>query len=111
VSYLATTRGALLRGTTKDALGDESDASTVVANFDDFPVGLVERSKAVYDPASGERRTVRVVIARVPSNLPVLDGDRLRDNRTGIIYPIGESTSVPRGLSGQSSLTLDLTGA
>lgn len=109
MTYLATTRGALMRGSTTNATGDEvDDTGAPVAGWDDFPVGLVEKSKAVYDPASGTRRTVRVVAARVPVALPVAEGDRLRDNRTGIIYAIVEQVVVPRSLAGQSSRTLDL---
>jgi hypothetical protein len=112
VSYLATTRAALLRGSSVDGLGDEvDDNGTELVGFADFPAAITEKSRAVYDPATGERRTVRVVTGRVPADLPVQDGDRIRDNRTGIIYPIGEYTLVPRNLAGQSSLTLDLTGS
>lgn len=109
MTYLATTRGALLRGTTTNATGDEVDGpGVVVGGWGDFPVGLVEKSKAVYDPATGTRRTVRVLAGRVPPKLPVLEGDRLRDNRTGVIYIIREHVAVPRSLAGLASLTLDL---
>lgn len=109
---MATTRAALVRGTTINALEDEvDDNATPVEGFDDFAAAITETSRAVYDPASGERRTVRVVTGRVPANLPVQDGDRIRDNRTGTIYPIGEFTLVPRSVAGQSSLTLDLTSS
>lgn len=110
MGYLATTRGAILRGTTTDALGDEIDANggTPLIGFVDMPVGLVETSKDVYVPATGTRRTVRKLIARVDPRYVPLEGDRLRDNRTGTIYAIDEHVAVPRSLAGQSSLTLDL---
>ena len=109
MSYLATTRGALLRGSTVDH-GDviDDNGGAPVVGFADFPVGLIETSKAVYDPATGTRRTVRVYKARVPSNMTLEEGDRLRDNRTGSIYAIDEFVHVPRSIAGQASLTLDL---
>lgn len=122
MSFLATTRVAVLRGTTESPLGDEvetNDATAVVAALADIPASLIEKSKSVYDPASGARRTVRVITCRVPVSVghpatgePTVveleEGDRIRDNSTGRIYAFAEYVAVPRALSGQSSLTLDL---
>lgn len=105
---LATTRAALLRGTTTDALGDEVDEPTVVRGFGSVPVSLIERSRNVQDPSTGTWRTVAYLVARVPANLPVQDGDRLRDLRTGVIYTFDDSTAIPRGIGGLSSRTLEV---
>lgn len=122
MSFQANTRVAILRGTTTTALGDEADdnsAGAVVPALADMHASLIERGRSVYDPASGTRRTVRVITCRVPVSTPhpdtgeptpvaILEGDRVRDNRTGRIYAFTEGVSVPRSLAGQSSLTLDL---
>lgn len=122
MTFQANTRVAILRGASENALGDEvdsNDAGSVVPAYADMPAGLVERSKSVYDPASGTRRTVRVITCRIPVSVghpdtgvptPVVleEGDRVKDTRTGRIYAFAESTTVARSLAGQSSLTLDL---
>lgn len=124
MTFLATTRVAILRGTVEDALGDEVDDNgtldeAIVDGLSDIPASLIETSKAVYDPASGTRRTVRVIACELPTAVghpdtgertPVAlwDGDRIKDNVTGRIYAIDESVHIPRSLAGMSSLTLDL---
>lgn len=123
MTFLATTRVAVLRGTSESPLGDEVDSNdpvvNAVAGLASIPASLIERSKAVYDPASGQRRTVRVVTCRLPVavahpetgvRVPVAleADDRIVDLTTGRIYAFDDSTHVPRSLAGQASLTLDL---
>lgn len=111
MTYLATTRGSILRGSTEDhgdIIDDNSD-DALLEGFTDMPVGLIEKRRTVLDPVSGERRTVRWYAARVPTRYQPEEGDRLRDNRTGIVYSISEHVRVPRSLAGQASLTLDCT--
>jgi hypothetical protein len=104
---LATTRGALMRGTTTDDLGDETDDNTTpVEGFDDFPMSLLEHERGEFDPASNAWRTVRELVARVPSNVPVDDGDRIKDLRDDAIYAVDGFRSTPRGLSGRASITM-----
>lgn len=107
---IATTRGALLRGTpTTDALGDviDDDASPVVG-FEDFPASIIERSRREFDEASNAWRTVRYFAGRVPSSIPVKAGDRIRDNRDGAIFVVDEVERMARGLSGRASVTLTM---
>lgn len=122
MTLVANTRVAILRGSSENDLGDEVDnnsAGQIVAAYADMPASLIERSKSVYDPASGARRTVRVITCRVPvsvghpdTGVPTAvvleEGDRVKDTRTGRIYAFSEDTAVPRSLAGMSSLTLDL---
>lgn len=107
---IATTRGALLRlvsGT--DGYGDEADDNL---NADplhkDFPLSLIERDVDEFDRASGEWRTVRKLTGRVPSNVPIDDGYRIKDLRDGAIYAVDGFTRTPRGLSGRSSISMQL---
>lgn len=104
----ATTRAALLRGSTTDALGDEIEGVVVVAGFADFPVSIIERDSREFDPASNTWRTVRKLTGRVSTRVPVQPGDRLRDLRDSKIYAIDAIGGTPRGISGRSSVTLKL---
>lgn len=122
MTFLATTRVAVMRGTSTNPLGDEVDDTgdeAIVPELRDIPAALTERSRDVYDPASGTRRTVRIVTCRLPAVIghpdtgvrtPVAleDGDRVKDITTGRIYALNESVYVPRDPAGMTSLTLDL---
>lgn len=105
---IATTRAALLRGTTADALGDEIDDATVVAGFENFPMSIIEREAREFDPDSNTWRTVRKLVGRTSARITPAPGDRIKDHRDGVIYSIGEITRTARGLSGRSSVTMGL---
>ena len=105
---LATTRGAILRGTTLDEFKEPIDSDTPVAGLDDIPVAITEVSRDVFDPAEGTYRTVRKLIGRIPAGILVQDGDRLRDNVTGEIFIIDEDERTRRSISGRASVTLSL---
>ena len=111
MTFVATTRIAVLRGSADNGLGDLVDDNTdaaIVPALADVPAGLVEKMRDVYDPATGVRRTVRVVACRVRPGLAILEGDRIKDKATGRVYALRERTPVRRSLAGQSSLLLDL---
>lgn len=106
---LATTRAAVLRGTTTDVFGQTVDDDTAtVPGLTDFPAAIVERSVDIFDPADGTLRSVRKLTGRIPGNIVLQDGDRLKDLRTGIIYIIDEDERQPRSISGRASVTLSL---
>lgn len=111
MSFLATTRGAVLRGSTTNDLGDEVASDTVAPGLGDLPLSIIERSREVFDQSTGTPRTVRTIAARLPPTVQLEDGDRIRDNRTGLIYAIDGATRTPRGIAGTEtfSLTLRLT--
>lgn len=107
----ATTRGAVLRGSAAapDEFGEPVDDNTTpAAGYDDLPLAITERGRTVFDPSTGEPRTVRKITGRLPGYVVLQEGDRVRDNRTMIVYTIEEHESQPRSVSGRSSLTLDL---
>lgn len=110
MTALATTRAALIRGgVTEDALGDEiENNATPLVEWSDFPVSIIERDVNEFDDASNTWRTVRRHRARVPGNLPVEYGDRIRDNRDGIVYAIDSIRRAPRSLAGRAYATLML---
>lgn len=106
---IATTRGALVRGTiTQDEYGDDVQSDDVVVGFEDFPLSLIERDVSEYDRSSGEWRTVRKLTGRTSARIPVDDGDRIKDLRDGAIYAVDGFTATPRGLSGRSSVSMQL---
>lgn len=105
---IATTRGVLLRGSAKDALGDEIDDGAVVAGFADFAVSIVEKSRREFDEASNAWRSVRYYAGRVSTLVPVKAGDRIKDNRTAEVFTVGEVKRMARGLSGRGSVTLTM---
>ncbi len=80
----------------------------LVGDWSDFPLSLIEKTTREQDPATNLWRTVRYFAARVPSNLPVDDGDRIRDNRDGAVYAIDSFRREPRSLAGRASTTLKL---
>lgn len=105
---VATTRAALIRGTTTDDLGDEIDGASVVPGFSDFPISIIEREAREYDPDSNTWRTVRKLYGRTSWRITPAPGDRIKDLRDDVVYAIGEITRTARGLSGRSSVTMGL---
>lgn len=107
---VATTRATLLRGAPgEDALGDEiEDNATAVTGFEDFPISIIERDSRDFDEASQTWRSVKRLVGRAAGNLPAVPGDRIRDNRDGVIYAVGEIERTARGLAGRSSVTMKL---
>lgn len=106
---IATTRGALLRGTTTDALGDEVPGGQEVAGFGDFPIAITDTSGNEYDEASNAWRFVRKYTGRVSSRVAVRAGDQIRDNVTGNVYAVREVYPTRRSISGRSTVTMSLT--
>lgn len=106
---VATTRAALLRGSTTDGLGDEVDTNGApVAGFDDFPISIIEKDGTEFDQASNAWRSVTKLTGRAAANLPVVEGDRIKDLRTGAIYAVDSTRTTPRSISGRSSVTMKL---
>lgn len=91
-----------------DASESILETRTLLADYSDFPVSIIETSRREYDEASNTWRSVRYYSGRVSSNVPAKAGDRIRDNRDGSIYTVEEVERVPRGLSGRASVTLTM---
>lgn len=110
-SVLATTRLAVYRGTSENALGDiDDDNETPVPGLESIGASLIERSKRVQDPATGIWRSIPYLKARlVNPQLDVREGDRVRDLSTGDLMTVDSITRTARSLAGAASLTLDLT--
>lgn len=105
---VATTRAALLRGSSTDGLGDEVDTATPVAGFEDFAVSIIEKDATEFDQASATWRSVQKLIGRAAADVPVDEGDRIKDLRDGRIYAVDNVRRTPRSISGRSSVTMKL---
>ncbi len=106
---VATTRAALLRGSTTDDLGDEVDTNAApVPGFEDFPISIIEKDGHDFDPASNAWRSVQKLIGRAAADVPVDEGDRIKDLRDGRIYAVDNVRRTARGFSGRSSVTMRL---
>lgn len=101
---LANAQVSVLRGTTANAYGDETDGTTAV--FTGIPAAIVESSHTTTDPASQTPRTVRTITCVMPGWAAVLNSDRLQDGN-GVIYMIESVTAQPSlGYPADTILTL-----
>jgi hypothetical protein len=105
VSFLATTKITVLRGTAENRFGDEVDTDTVIAT--DIPASILERPARGTRPASGRADTPRTYALRVWKPVDVQQNDRIRDQRTGHVYAV--TTEAPStNPVGLGSTRLDL---
>lgn len=81
---LATTSVSVLRGTSTDAFGDETDTGTVLKSG--IPASLIESTRTAMEPVSGTPRIIRTHVCRLPSTTDVTEDDRIKDERTSEIY-------------------------
>jgi hypothetical protein len=86
MSFLATTKATILRGSTTDRFGDEQDTDTVVAA--DVPVSILQKPVTGTRPASGRKDTPRGYFLRVWGGVDVRQYDRVRDQKTGWTYVV-----------------------
>jgi hypothetical protein len=95
---LANTRLTIMRGTTVNAYGDESDVGSPIATG--IPAAVTESSKQVWDPATQQPRTVRTSKCVVPGWVDVVNSDTLLDETTGNAFMIQDIQLQPTGPTG-----------
>lgn len=122
MTFQANTRADVFRADSTDAdpaNGDENDMGDVVlppagaadtdsAVIKNEPFSLIERTRRIELPETGELRTVRYGIGRCKGTLDVRQGDRIRDRTTGAIWHVNEKSGGGRSIAGLSDLVLDL---
>lgn len=86
MSFRASTTVSILRGTTTDRFGDEADTDTVIASG--VPASILERPATGARPASGRKDTPRGYAMRVWNSVDLRQDDRVRDERTGLVYVV-----------------------
>lgn len=101
----------VLRGTATTPMGDEIETTDGPAHLSNLPASLIERTRRVFMPESGEVRTVRYGIARLKPGTDVKNTDTLRDRTTGRLWEVNEISGGERTLAGRSDLVLDLRSA
>ncbi|MFC5947073.1 hypothetical protein ACFQH9_02120 [Pseudonocardia lutea] len=87
---LANTTVSVLRGSTVDEFGDETDNETVAASG--IIANIRETSSTFSDPGSTTPRVVRNVTCKLPSTTDVTETDRIKDETSGVIYTINTVT-------------------
>lgn len=91
---LATTRVSILRGTSTNEFGDETDADTVHSSG--TLANIRENRRSVFDASTGTPRVVRSIECRLPSDTDILDSDRIMDETDGKVYGIISVTNPGR---------------
>lgn len=103
---LATTTVSILRGTSVDPVyGDTFATSSIVAST--IPASIIQDTQKVTTPGNPTPRITRTFVGIVGSDVDITDADRLRDERTGLVY---EVTAVSQqnfpGMTTDQNLTL-----
>lgn len=112
-SFIANALLYVITATATDNLGDVVDSAVVIppnAATLAIPASVIERSRKVYVPESGELRTVRWYAGRV-SNAHLgqtPQGARLYDLKSQRTYIVDEVLNGARSITGAVEQTLDL---
>lgn len=110
--FLANTLVSVLRGTETDAYGDVADSAAVVPGLEGVPAAITEQSEGgaaagVQRADSGRERNVRTAIGRLITRYDVRVGDRVRDDRRGLLF-IVDSVSTQVSMALNDSYRLEL---
>ena len=91
--FIATTYITILRGTAIDEFGDEVDTDTEMA--DRLPATIVETSQRTWNPVEQRAGVIEQYTIRLRPSVNVAENDRIRDERTGVIYQVREVSNPP----------------
>jgi hypothetical protein len=105
VKARATTTISILRGTTVDSFGDPVDSATVVATG--ITASIIEQSKMATTADDTTPRQVRSYTGRLPAGTNIQAGDRIKDEKTNVIYVFDAATAVANPVRG-ADIRLDL---
>jgi hypothetical protein len=101
MSWRATTTVTILRGEGIDRFDDPIDTDVVVA--DRVPASIIEQGpNSRSRPVDGRTDQVRGYAMRVHRNIELRKGDRVRDERTQVIYTI-DFAATPANPAGHTS--------
>jgi hypothetical protein len=81
---IPTTTVSILRGTSTDGYLDVVDNLTVAASG--IPASMLEQTRTTTRPADRRRQVVRYIACRIDARNDVRPDDRIKDERTGLIY-------------------------
>lgn len=74
----------ILRGTEANQYNDLVDSDVAVRTG--IPASILEQGRRVYLPAEAAFRIIRSYAGRVGAEVDIQKDDRLRDERTGVVY-------------------------
>lgn len=100
---LATSLFSILRGSSTNAYGDETDAGTVVTSG--VPMALAPAGRAGTSRANGELREVDSFSGFAPYGTDLRLDDRLKDETTGEVYVLA-TVATPRTSWGQGDIRI-----
>jgi len=104
---ISTGRYSILRGvTTQNEYGD--DVSTDAVYKSGILGSVIERTRTNFDPQSSRIVTLRQLTGRFAHGTDIQDGDRIKDEKTGIIFLVN-SVSMPTSVVNKPDLILDLS--
>ena len=86
-------RRTVLRGTTVNDWGDESDVGQPV--YTDVPAAIAEVSQQSFDPATQRPQVIRVIKGAVPGWADIRETDTLTDPATGWFYLVTDIAQEP----------------
>lgn len=107
MTFQATTRVRLGEKAGETDLGDPVAGGPPADDAKSYRAGITEKSKTVFDPTSGEQRTVRYAVGVVDPGCPVTDQSVLY-TADGRVYIVDEVTRNPRSIVGRADVRLDL---
>jgi hypothetical protein len=90
---------------TVDQYGDPVDLLNPAASG--VPFSILEQQSNEMDPSTGESRVVRFVLGRCYPGVDLKRGDRVRDERTGVLYAV-DGVTRPQSPVGTPDLRSEL---
>lgn len=104
---MATGTFTVVRGTSStDDYGDEVDTQT--DHLTGLKGSVIEKTSRVFNPSDSRVVTLRTYTGRFTSGSDIKDGDRLRDEATGVTYLVN-SVNSPQGFANKPDMVLDLS--
>lgn len=92
--FFPTTRVSIYRGESQDAFGDPLDDNTV-SDMVDVPAFIKEQSQRTFLPEELRLTTIQRYLIRLKPGTDVREGDRVKDQYTGVWYQVQEVINLP----------------
>ncbi len=81
----ATTTVSIYRGSSQDPYGDSVDDNSTAAATGVL-ASIIEQTKRAFLAAENRKTVIKNSIGRVKNGTDVIEGDRIKDERTGLFY-------------------------
>jgi hypothetical protein len=104
--FHANTTAKVFRESDTDAFGDAVDVDTTPV-YSGVRMSIIEQARRVFVPADNQDRVIRYTRGRAPSDITILEGDRILDERNNLKY-IVEAVVNPGSAYTDGDTRLDL---